>query len=97
MVGLEERALRNDDLGLAELRLVEVRAKLGITGVGDQRDLELPRDLHALALELAQALLGEAEVLFPQLAAPLDDGVGEAGDRPRPYSRYWTRRPFKIW
>ena len=69
---LEERALGDHHLCIHELVAEQEVAHLGVAGVGNQRNLERPRDLRALRLEFAELLLREPHELVLELAAPLD-------------------------
>lgn len=79
VVGFEEGALGDDDLGASDVFADEVRAWGGIAEVGDEGDLEGAGDLDAAVFELAELFLWEVGVLGPEFGAFLDDGVAHGG------------------
>lgn len=59
VLGLEERALADHDLGFAHVLAHQMRARLGIAEVGQDRDVEGACDLHAAFFQFSQLFLRE--------------------------------------
>lgn len=79
VVGFEEGALGDDDLGAADVFADEVWSWGGVAEVGDEGDLEGSGDLDAAVFELAEFFLWEVGVLGLEFGAFLHDGVAHGG------------------
>ena len=81
VIRLEEGALGDHDLGLADVLADQVRARGRVAGEGNQRDLKRARDLNAAILELLELLLRHVHKLGLELRALFAGDVAEGWTR----------------
>ena len=81
MIRIEERAFRDDDLGLAELVSFEEVPTIRVPGVRDERNLRVEGEIHPFRTKATKFALGKFPIVLSKLPTVLDDRETETRTR----------------